>query len=102
MDFTYLKEIWRGEEKLSVVFWLFYVVGGLGVALLLSLFMFLGESVAWWLNYLAILLIAVPYSVFIYVSLWRSAFNVENKMFGHGVRALLLYLLLATMYDFLV
>ena len=30
----------------------------------------------------------IPYTVWILVSIWRSAFNVENELYGHMARAL--------------
>lgn len=77
---------WRGDGPLWKVYWLYGVLGSNVLALILLLLMQEGAIASGWFQ-LVLLLLAV-YTVWIVVSVWRCAFNVENPMYGHMARAL--------------
>ncbi len=42
VDFSYFKQAWRGREKLRTVFWIYYIIGSVGISLLAILFEMIG------------------------------------------------------------
>ena len=78
----------RGRESLAVVFWLYCVVGGWTIVLLLALFggqlSELGLS-AW--SLIVIATAEVLYLIWAHVSLWMCAFNSKRRVYGYAARA---------------
>ncbi len=74
-----IKRAWKGEEKLWKVFWLYGVLAGIVLNLLLTVL--IG-------NPLLAKLILLPYSVWVLVSLWRCAWNAGAKFWGVIARIL--------------
>jgi len=77
---------WRGEGPLWKVYWLYGVLGSNVLALILLLLVRVDAVATLWFQIVWLLLAA--YTVWIVVSVWRCAFNVENPMYGHMARAL--------------
>lgn len=77
----FLKRPWRGEEKLWKVFWLYGVVGGILINLVVGLA--LGEGIIG-------LLVQLPFTIWIMVSEWRCAWNAGAKFWGYIVRVLVI------------
>jgi hypothetical protein len=77
---------WRGQGPLWKVYWLYGVVGSNVLALILLLLMERNAVASGWLQLL--LLALAIYTVWIVVSVWRCASNVENPVYGHMARAL--------------
>ncbi|MEP0764683.1 MAG: hypothetical protein HRF48_18295 [Chloroflexota bacterium] len=77
---------WQGRGPLWKVFW---VYGVLTSAVVTALFMLLVrlEGDGFGLHQLLMLLF-VPYTVWILVSVWRCAFNTENAYYGYLARAM--------------
>jgi hypothetical protein len=101
-----VQQAWKGEERLWRVFWVY------GVAL--SVIGFLGSSAVelatamssgvvgtpseskWYLYYHIWLAVAECYWVWLGVSLWRCAFNVQKRIWGHVARALAVVVVIAS------
>jgi hypothetical protein len=77
---------WRGEGPLWKAYWLYGVLGSTVLALLLLLLMQRGAIDSAWFQ--LVLLLLAAYTVWIVVSVWRCAFNVEKPLYGHMARAL--------------
>ena len=77
---------WRGEGPLWKIYWLYGVLGSNVLVLILLLLMQRGAMDSGWFQ--LVLLVLAAYTVWIVVSVWRCAFNVENPMYGHMARAL--------------
>jgi ABC-type sugar transport system permease subunit len=77
---------WRGHGSLWKVYWLYGVLGSNLLALILLLLMQRGAIGSVWFQ--LVLLLLAAYTVWIVVSVWRCAFNVEKPMYGHMARAL--------------
>jgi hypothetical protein len=77
---------WRGEGPLWKVYWLYGVLGSTVLALVLLLLMQRGAIDSAWFQ--LVLLLLAAYTVWIVVSVWRCAFNVEKPLYGHMARAL--------------
>jgi hypothetical protein len=77
---------WRGEGPLWKVYWLYGVLGSNVLVLILLLLMQRGAIGSLWFQ--LVLLLLAAYTVWIVVSVWRCAFNVENPLYGHMARAL--------------
>lgn len=80
-----IQELWAGEMPLRPVFWIY------GFAVLLGFkWAMLGMAAYGYLNrpvYLAVGAMAIVYSVFAAVSVWRSAANFEgNRVLAHAAR----------------
>jgi len=86
----FIKRSWRGEEKLSRVFWLYYVLGEFILFLFLFLIVFLISkvvtSVPPFLIFLIYVIPVLGYFIWIFVSLWRCAFNSNWKGWGYLIR----------------
>lgn len=78
---SFIKRAWRGEEKLWKVFWLYNVLGGL----LLNVFVYVIASVAFGLLIVGVIF-WLAYLVWVLVSIWRCAFNVNAKFWGYLAR----------------
>ena len=77
---------WRGEGPLWKIYWLYGVLGSNVLVLILLLLMQRGAMDSGWFQ--LVLLVLAAHTVWIVVSVWRCAFNVENPMYGHMARAL--------------
>jgi len=77
---------WRGHGRLWKAYWLYGILGSNVLALILLLLMQRGAIGSVWFQFVLLLLAA--YTVWIVVSVWRCAFNVEKPMYGHMARAL--------------
>ena len=77
---------WRGEGPLWKVYWLYGVLGSNILTLILVFLMQEGAIASGWFQ--LVLLLLAAYTVWIVVSVWRCAFNVQNPTYGHMARAL--------------
>ena len=77
---------WRGHGPLWTVYWLYGVLGSNVLALILFFLLYRGAVGSVWFQ--IVLLLLAAYTVWIVVSVWRCAFNVEKPMYGHMARAL--------------
>lgn len=77
---------WRGHGQLWKAYWLYGVLGSNLLALALFLLMERSALGSAWFQ-IVLLLLAV-YTIWIVVSVWRCAFNVEKPTYGHMARAL--------------
>jgi hypothetical protein len=77
---------WRGHGPLWKVYWLYGVIGSNVLALILFLLMQRSAFGSIWFQ--LVLLLLAAYTVWIVVSVWRCAFNVENALYGHMAKAL--------------
>jgi len=99
-----LSSIWRGEEKLSVVFWYYFILGSLAISLFVSIpfgiMILLGVT-----NILfASVIIYTPlliYYFWILGSLWNSAFNVQWVAWGYMTRAFVVFNIIYSVSGFL-
>ena len=81
--FAFIRSAWRGEVPLWKVFWFGGPIVGAGLPLLLTLVL---PGARLWSKLLA-LAVCLMYGVWVCVALWRCAFNVTNRLWGHLVRA---------------
>ncbi len=86
MPLNFVTSYWRGERRLWVVFWVYGVllstiVTGVFLAQLAT------ENPIPGLKQFLIVAF-IPYTVWVPVSIWRCAFNVENELYGHMARIL--------------
>jgi ABC-type sugar transport system permease subunit len=77
---------WRGQGPLWKVYWLYGVLGSNVLAAILLLLMQRSGLGGGWFQ--VVLLLLAVYTVWIVISVWRCAFNVENAAYGHMARAL--------------
>jgi hypothetical protein len=77
---------WRGHGPLSKVYWLYGVLGSNVLALILLVLMQRGTIDSAWFQ--IVLLLLAAYTVWIVVSVWRCASNVEKPLYGQMARAL--------------
>ena len=77
---------WRGQGPLWKAYWLYGVLGSNVLAGILLLLMQRSAPAGGWFQ--LVLLVLVAYTVWIVISVWRCAFNVENPVYGHMARAL--------------
>ncbi len=77
---------WRGQGPLWKAYWLYGVLGSSVLAGILLLLMQRSAPAGGWFQ--LVLLVLVAYTVWIVISVWRCAFNVENPVYGHMARAL--------------
>jgi hypothetical protein len=77
---------WRGHGPLWKVYWIYGVLGSTALALILLLLMQRGAIDSAWFQ--IVLLLLAAHTVWIVVSVWRCASNVENPLYGQMARAL--------------
>jgi hypothetical protein len=77
---------WRGHGPLWKVYWLYGVLGSNILALILFVLMQRDALGSVWFQ--LVLLLIAAYTTWIVVSVWRCAFNVEKRVYGHMARAL--------------
>lgn len=86
MTRNFVASYWRGEGRLWLVFWIYGVllstiVTGVFLAQLAS-----EDPIPGLKQFLIVTFI--PYTVWVIVSMWRCAFNVENELYSHMARVL--------------
>ncbi|MEW8494953.1 MAG: hypothetical protein AB2604_14205 [Candidatus Thiodiazotropha taylori] len=81
----FISSAWSGKEKLSLVFWGYYILGQLGIALLVGTLLTFIQSETAQIALSAILVL--PYMIWASWSVWACAYNVEQKYWGHAARA---------------
>jgi hypothetical protein len=86
MSESFVASYWRGRGPLWKIYWLYGVLGSTALTLILLFLMQSGAVDSVWFQ-IVLLLLAV-YTVWIVVSVWRCAFNVEKPLYGHMARAL--------------
>ena len=76
-----IKAAWKGDEKLWKVFWVFF----LPVAIPLGIARFFA---GWYvIQYESLVFAVLIWAVWVYVSLWRCAFNARWPGWGYIIRA---------------
>ncbi|MFI0416615.1 MAG: hypothetical protein ACH255_21065 [Candidatus Thiodiazotropha sp.] len=91
MNLDAFKKSFRGEERLFIVFWFYFVAGSVGLGLVFATISAITATLGVGYIITTILLIVIAiYFVWIIVSTWRCAFNVENRVWGYIVRVLVL------------
>ena len=97
---NWVKKAWRGEEKLWKVFWIYDILGGfllvvinkiLGKILGASLILGISDFVIW-----------IVFCIWITVSLWRCAFNLDWKFWGYIARIWAVFPILMLTIGFIV
>ena len=94
-----LIKAWRGSEKLSIVFWGYFVLGHIGFALIAGIIG--GYSGIFNIPYVAILfsiLFYLPFIVWSLWSVWNCAFNVEWKPWAYIARGVTLIVVIQKIY----
>ncbi len=94
---------WKGEERLSVVFWIYFVIGQVVIALLLSSLSKVSQDMgASYMRLIFTMAFVVPYMVWTTWSVWRCAFNVSWAPWGYVARLLILILVIEKVYRAMV
>lgn len=86
MTDNFLQQYWRGRGELWKIYWLYGVLGSTALSAIIFLLFEAGAVGSLWFQ--LVLLFAAAYTVWIVVSVWRCAFNVEDKRYGHIARGL--------------
>lgn len=82
MSLAFVGRYWRGEGPLWRLYWLYGVLTSCVIALLIGL-----PAAYGWIGPAATfvaLLLGAAYTVWILVSVWRCAFNIEGEPLGMG------------------
>ncbi len=77
---------WRGRGALWKVYWVYGVAGSVVLAGAIAAVIWRQGFASGWLQPLFAL--ALAYTVWILVSVWRCAFNAEQEFYGHLARSL--------------
>lgn len=116
----FIKNCWNGEERLSVVFWIWGVLVNSILSFLIEIILWpfvfvplanmqLGRSIES-IGYLNILLmivvisiaiVAIVYEIWVIVSIWRCSWNAKNKYWGWVARMVFILALILGMIDVL-
>ncbi|MCG7870797.1 MAG: hypothetical protein N0C83_14555 [Candidatus Thiodiazotropha lotti] len=96
----FIKSAWTGKEKLSLVFWGYYISGQLGLALLIGAFLvFIPSETA---QIIAAVLLFLPYVIWASWSVWACAYNVEQKYWGHAARVVVVISVMSAIRNLIV
>jgi hypothetical protein len=88
---------WKGKERLWRVYWLYHGLYGFALATAVSKTRLL--SIPSITNAAYVFLII--YLIWVYVSIWRCAFNVERKAWGYVARGMVPVLILFAIGSFI-
>lgn len=86
MTRNFVASYWRGKGRLWVVFWIYGVLLSTIVTGVFLTQLVTEDPIPGLKQFLIVAFI--PYTVWILVSIWRCALNVENELYGHVARAL--------------
>lgn len=89
----FVTEPWNGKEQLWKVFWLYNFL--IGNALLFGIGLLPQGTL-----HAAVFLFMLVYFIWIAVSLWRCAYNVDTKLWGHLTRILVVILVIGILKPF--
>ena len=99
LEFFFLN-YWHGKERLWKAFWLIGILGRILVATFVIIFAIIGKSIGltWSIAILSFLFISI-YIIWSFVSIWRCAFNTQNKNWGYVARIFISMDLLTGIYQ---
>ena len=86
MTRNFVTSRWRGEGRLWLVFWIYGVLLSIIVTGVFLAQLATEDPIPGFKQFLIVAFI--PYTVWILVSIWRCAFNVENELYGYMARVL--------------
>lgn len=97
----FFKRAWRGEEKLWKVFWLYGVLlyTVLSLVFLVLLVPVVLASLMIPAFGLVPFIIMLPYTVWVWVAVWRCAWNAKWRLWGYVARILVVVVILSTLYS---
>ena len=87
--------IWRGNENLTIVFWVYFVF----INLLFQIFgppLFLQFG---WYGIGALAIIEIVWSLWIVVAVWRSANNCKTQAFGYAAKLAVVLFVFSGVYE---
>ena len=84
---SFLLNYWNGKKKLWQAFWLIGIFGRILLAIFIVIFTLIGKAIGltWSIGILSLIFILI-YIIWSFVSIWRCAFNVKNRIWGHIAR----------------
>ena len=99
-ELGYFVSAWNGKEKAGELFWLFYLIGMIGVSLFSGMLGFIlakiiGFELGWFIPFLFI----VGCIIWILKALWACAFNVKWRGWGYIIRTIVLLHALSIIND---
>lgn len=95
-----IKSAWSGNEKLSLVFWGYYISGQLGLGLLVGTLLVVIPSET--VQITAAVLLLLPYVVWVSWSVWACAYNVGQKFWGHAARVVVVISVMSAIRNLIV
>ena len=100
MDFTYFKQASRGDEKFRVIFWIYFLIGSIGIGLLAAIFNATSSTPGTpFTGFTLALIIVLPYAAWVLGALWMCAFNTEWKAWGYLARGIIIYTVVSYIYQ---
>jgi hypothetical protein len=96
-------QVFKGRQRLSVVFWLYLIIGGTMVVLAPELFAesLYGLGLPLW-AFITYAILEGFYLLFVHFALWTCAFNTKYKILGYASRLYVCVVLVACAYWFFV
>lgn len=92
------KKVFNGDERLVITFWVWGFIGGIVYSILIGIILF----VLGFFGPLAFTIIQLPWYIFIWVSIWRSAGNYQGPGFWAIIAKVLVVLgILGSIYNFM-
>ena len=90
--------IWRGDESLAIVFWVYFVFINLAFQIFgLPLFLKFG-----WFGVAVLTIFEIVWLVWIVVSVWRSANNCKKIAFGYAAKLAVVIFVLVGVYESII
>lgn len=94
----WVKRAWRGEERLWKVFWIYGFLGSIGLGIALSIVSAVLGSISAVLGLvgsIAYIGVSIIYTIWLWVSQWRCAFNADWRIWGYIIRFLMVTSIIA-------
>ena len=86
-----IQSAWNGNERLTLVFWGYYVLGTSGISFLLGLVLVMPVLSDILILRTGVIFLGLTYFIWVVVSVWQCAFNVKNKIYGYIARIIVIF-----------
>ena len=98
-----IKSAWNGKDKLSLVFWAYFVLGQFGMALFLVAIT--GLSTAFGAEFFGSVIgfiVVIPFVTWATWSVWACAYNVKWRPWGYVARAIVVFVVIEKCYTLVI
>jgi hypothetical protein len=94
---SFITLYWTGRGKLWKIYWIYGIAGGWLAGILIGISVRLSG-----VSPRALMAVFLPFNIWVLVSVWRCAFNAENRTWGYVARVAVLIGFIFLLYHIVV